>query len=482
MRGGTRNLSLFRSSHFRLVLWYTLLLGVASMAFGAFLFLGQVRDIEGEARTRVVWKVRDARRAMDMGGFPYLQEGEAYALFDADGRVEQAEGLTEERALSLAAAAASRKGDSAEARRDRHEEVTVWTEDRIDGGMSYGYVRPGGRNGTANGGAGAMLFGMPLDPYGLRRRLLFNLLIATAFMLAAAVLSGMWFVNHAMKPVARMARTAMSIGEGDLSRRIRLGTRDELGELSAVFDAMLDRLEEAFERQKRFVADAGHELRTPLSILSLESDRALASERPPQDYRQSLEVVRTECGYMAKLVDDLLALARADAGGDATAFGPVDLADVSVSVLERFSPMAASRGISLSAGDLPEAVVRGNRAALETMVGNLVDNAIKYARGPGGRVDMVLETGGDEAVLRVVDDGQGIPSGKIGRVFDRFYRVDEARSDAGNGPAGSGLGLSIVKAIAVSHGGKVEVESEPGRGSRFTVTLPLTREGAPKKP
>ncbi len=129
------------------------------------------------------------------------------------------------------------------------------------------------------------------------------------------MLCGVWLANRAMRPVAVIARTARSIGEGDLSRRIRLGTRDELGELSEVFDAMLDRLECAFDRQKRFVADAGHELRTPLSIISLETERALSSTRTAVEYRQSLDVVKTESGYMTRLVDDLLLLARADSGG-----------------------------------------------------------------------------------------------------------------------------------------------------------------------
>jgi signal transduction histidine kinase len=285
-----------------------------------------------------------------------------------------------------------------------------------------------------------------------------------------------------MRPVAQIARTARAIGESDLSRRIRLETRDELGELASVFDAMLDRLEAAFDRQKRFVADAGHELRTPLSIISLESERALSSERGAEEYRKSLALVKAEAGYMAHLVEDLLALAKADSAEAAKGFALVDLADVAVEALERFAPLAASRGIALSAGELPEAIVRGDRPALARMLGNLVDNALKYGGGQGKKVSVSLERRGGEAFVRVSDEGPGIPPDKQGRVFDRFYRVDEARAEAEGRPAGSGLGLSIVKAVAEAHGGHVELRSELGKGSEFAVRLPLAGPAAPEGP
>jgi signal transduction histidine kinase len=476
MKEGGRRAPFFRNSHFRIALWYTILLGVVSIAFGVFIFVSQVRDIHGERRFRVTKKMEDTRRDLIAGVPVITQDDDVYALFDSNGRITKVVGLTEDKASSLAKAAFDREKNFRKNSDGHHEKPIAWTEDRLDEEMLYGYMSLSGPEGQSIGDERAyILYGSPLDPYGLRRRLLVTLFIAAAFMLTAAMLSGMWLANRAMRPVALMARTARSIGEGNFSQRINLGTRDELGELSTVFDAMLDRLEAAFEYQKRFIADASHELRTPLSIISLESDRALSSERTGQDYRQSLSVVQTECRYMARLIDELLTLAKVDSGGAEKEFESVDLSDIAVDAMERYAPLASPAGIALSAGLLPEAIVRGNRAALATAIGNLIDNAIKYSRGPGGRVDVSLETGEREAVIRVADDGSGIPPDRLERVFERFYRVDEAHADRENAPAGSGLGLAIVKAIAESMGGRVAVESELDHGSAFSIFLPLAK-------
>ena len=486
MKGEGSGLPVSRSSHFRLIVVYTVLLGVVSLVYGSFVFASQARDIEDEARFHLERTIGEASRAVFMGSRPFMQAGDAYALFDAEGRVLEAVGLSADEARSLAEAAIPDEQARRKPGKSDHGEPVSWTRTRLgELAMDFGYVQLGGmakpEAATAGptAGAAALLMGSPIDPFGLRERLLLTLLIATAFMLAAALAIGTWLAKGAMAPVALIARTARSIGEGDLSRRIRLGTRDELGEISSVLDEMLDRLEAAFERQKRFVADAGHELRTPLSIIALESERALSARRSAEDYRKSLSVVRTECGYMSRLVEDLLALARADSGQDAAALVPLDLGGVAVDVLERYAPIAAGRGIGLGAGELPEAVVRGDRAALATMLGNLVDNAIKYGHGPGGRVDIRLAIQGAEAVLEVADDGPGIPAGKLGRVFDRFYRVDEARTEGPGMASGSGLGLAIVKAVAEAHGGRAEAASVPGQGSLFTVRLPLAGADRP---
>ena len=462
-----------------MTLWYTALLGIVSIAFCIFIYASQMRAISGDSRFRVSKKMNDVWRAFDYGQVVLIQEDDAYALFDSEGRIVKSVGLSTETALSLVKIAAVSKNDTLRDMDAYHGKQIAWAEDSSSSTeMLYGYSEMHSNpKGPGTGQDGAILFGTPLDPYGLRGRLLVTLLIAVGCMLAIAILSGIWLADRAMRPVAKIARTARSIGDGDLSRRIKLNTHDELGELSEVFDTMLDRLEAAFERQKHFIADAGHELRTPLSIISLESERALSSERRADEYRQSLSVIKTECNYMTKLVEDLLLLAKTDSGMARNDSEIVDLGATTLEALEYFEPLARLRGVSLTATELPEAKVRGEPLALARAIGNLVENAVKYC-AEGGHVHVSLEASAKEAAIHVADDGPGIPSEKIGRVFDRFYRVDESRSDENGKPAGSGLGLAIVKATIESHGGSVSVSSDFGHGSVFSIILPLAPETA----
>ncbi|HWR10453.1 MAG TPA: HAMP domain-containing sensor histidine kinase [Rectinemataceae bacterium] len=469
----TANTRFLKSSHFRVALWYTALIGALSIAFGTFIYLNQVREIYGDSRFRVSKGIGDLIRALDRGQEITLRSDEAFAVIGADGKVLRFEGVDEKEALSLAAAAASASSErtiGGDARQGKSANPASFV---AKGNLLYGFMSLERPEGFAPGGH--LLYGAPLDPYGLRGKLLLNLVMAIVLMLAAAMLSGIWLAKRSMKPVSQIARTAKSIGEGDLSRRIRLGTNDELGEISSVFDEMLDRLEASFARQKRFVADAGHELRTPLSIIMLETERSLTSKRSQEEYRQSLSSIRAEGVFMSKLVEDLLTLARADGGGIKDSWKPVDLADVVLEAVEHYAPVAAAKGAKLSVGELPEVLVFGDRKALVTVVGNLLDNAVKYGRGEGGRVGIRLESRDGVGRILVSDDGLGISPDKIGKIFDRFFRADEARTEGDGVPAGSGLGLAIAKATVDAHGGRIEVESEAGTGTgtEFLVTLPL---------
>jgi signal transduction histidine kinase len=238
---------------------------------------------------------------------------------------------------------------------------------------------------------------------------------------------------------------------------------------------MLGRLEAAFARQRQFVADASHELRTPLTIVNLETSRTLASPRKAEDYRQALSVIHSENDYMTALVNDLLTLARMDAGQDVMEKLPVDLSDVALETIERLSPLAARSKVRLEAGDLPEARIIGDRQHLVQMVSNLVDNAIKYTNGEDKRVSIETGVTGESAWVRVSDNGPGIPAEHLPHLFDRFYRIDLSRSRGDGGSpnpkiaGGSGLGLSIVQWIAQSNGGEVKVESQVGSGTTFEV-------------
>jgi heavy metal sensor kinase len=277
-----------------------------------------------------------------------------------------------------------------------------------------------------------------------------------------------------MRPVHRITRTARTIGETDLSQRLNLNTPDEIGELAHTFDEMLDRLQAAFTRQRQFTADASHELRTPLTIIDLEVDRALAQPRTSAEYEQALATIGAENDHMSRLVNNLLLLARADAGQAVLQRERLDLSDVVLDVIERLAPLARQNHVALTASDLPELMVCSDRVYLAQMITNLIENAVKYTSGVGHHVWIDVEGRSGWGTVRVSDDGPGIDAEHLPHIFDRFYRADPARSAAENTPDGSGLGLSIVQWVANAHGGTVSVSSPIGHGATFEVRLPLT--------
>ncbi len=306
-----------------------------------------------------------------------------------------------------------------------------------------------------------------------------GLLLAGPLTLLIAALGGYWLASRAMSPIRKITRTAQALGASDLSQRLNLKRQDELGELATTFDGMLDRLEAAFTRQRQFTADASHELRTPLTIVDLEVTHALAAPRSPEEYARALTIVQAENAAMARLVNDLLLLARADAATEVLQFQPLDLSDVALETVERLAPLARQSCVMLATGDLPEAPVCADRAHLARALSNLIENAIIYTAGVGRRV--VVETGVASrdgrrwGWARVEDDGPGVSPESLPHLFERFYRVDAARAQAGTTPerAGSGLGLAIVQWVAQAHGGEARVESAPGLGSTFELWLPL---------
>ncbi len=283
---------------------------------------------------------------------------------------------------------------------------------------------------SGSGQSGLAILGTPADPYGLASRLLLELAAGSLATLVIALLGGYWLADRAMRPVHTITQAARTIGETDLSRRLNMKSRDELGELANTFDGMLARLQAAFERQRQFVADASHELRTPLTIVNLETSRTLASPHKPEEYRHALATIRSENDFMTSLVNDLLTLARMDAGQAAMESLPVDLSDVALDTIERLSPLAARNGVRLEAGDLPEARILGDRQRLVQMVSNLVDNAIKYATGPDKKVSIETGVTAGTAWVRVSDNGPGIAPEHLPHLFDRFYRIDQARTRA----------------------------------------------------
>jgi heavy metal sensor kinase len=295
------------------------------------------------------------------------------------------------------------------------------------------------------------------------------------FFLLAGV--GGWFLaGRTLKPVERIADIARGIGESDLSRRIDVETDDELGRLASTLNGMIARLEEAFVKQRQFVADASHELRTPLAVLQAESSLVLEKPRSQDEYRRSLELVAQEVSYMSEIVGKLLVLARSDTGSEPISIQEVDLAGLLVEIGRDVEALARERTLKLSFGPLDGVKVRGDRVRLRQLFLNILDNALRYTP-EGGTITGSVSREDDHAVATISDSGVGIPDEHLPFIFDRFYRIDNARTD---GEGGTGLGLSIATSIAKMHGGTIEVESRVGEGTTFRVVLPFS--GPPTKP
>jgi heavy metal sensor kinase len=305
----------------------------------------------------------------------------------------------------------------------------------------------------------------------LARLRYFSILGFLALVLGGVAI-GSYAAERALRPIAQMAAVARRIGQHNLKERIALkGADDELKQLADSFDDMVERLDQAFAQQRQFVADASHELRTPLTALQLTIDGVRSDPTATEeDYRHVAASAAEATVRMRRLVEDLLALAERD---QPPPHGRVALSSLAESVAEEMEPLAALRGVAVASTVPASTVAVGDQLSLRRALTNLVENAIRYNR-EGGHVTVegaVAPAGWVSVAVR--DDGTGIPAEALPHVFDRFYRVDKSRSRA---EGGSGLGLSIVAKIAREHGGRVDVESEPGRGSRFVLTLPAPGE------
>lgn len=296
------------------------------------------------------------------------------------------------------------------------------------------------------------------------------LLVLPVFVVLAAV-CGYLLTRRAFAPVRQITQTAREIGEGgDLSRRIGLtGRKDEIHTLAAEFDAMFARLEQAFDREKQFTDDASHELRTPTAVILSQSEYALENTHPQGETRAALESIHTQAARMAALLSQLLMLARADKGRQVVQREPVDLSELVEMVAETEAEQAEARNITVQTELEPGVMVQGDETLLMRLLINLTENAIRYGR-PGGQVKLTLRRQDGEAVGTVEDDGIGIAPEDLDKIWQRFWQADPARSGGG-----AGLGLSMVRWIAGAHGGRVTVQSEPGKGSVFTFFLPCEK-------
>jgi signal transduction histidine kinase len=308
-------------------------------------------------------------------------------------------------------------------------------------------------------------------------------------------LVGHFLTGRVIRPLAQMIRTTAKLHPGEVAERVPLrGTGDELDSLAATINGLLDRISTYLQQEHDFLANAAHDLRTPLAAIRSNVEVALGVERSEEEYREILGLVIEQCSYLQTLVNQLLLLAETDADRLQPDNEPVRLDQIVDRVVAMFEGVADDHHVELRYDDLDAVLVPGNRQHLRQVVSNLIDNAIKFTAArrnaepcqPDDKshqgcilVKLQRDEAAGRALLRVKDNGIGIAPDDKAKVFDRFFRVDKARARDG-GSGGTGLGLSICKAIVECHGGQITVESQPGEGATFTISLPLYRapEGA----
>jgi len=477
--------------------WYVLALAATLLAFGASLYLDRrqsaVREIderlELEARFAVRWLGEsfrvlesltapgpgtDSAATLDPGVGAYFEGIRDYLIItDRQGRLlfasEEARALTytilqELQALVVAGDTVTRQGTA--------------TLGAGLGDIRY-LIRP-----VRNAGPeiDAILVGASTESvlFG-PRALLRSMLFTAPIILLISLLAGYGLAGKRFQPLVRMIDEVDAISDGrSLHRRLAVTGTDEMARLAITVNRMISRLEASFSSLHRFTADASHELKTPLMVLRAGVERALTHPQTPPEALQSLDETLAGVNWMTELVDNLLTLARADEGRAPLALEPVDLRELLEEAAETGGMLAEANEITVTT-EQPDhpVVVPVDRTRMRQLILNLVTNAVKYTP-TRGRVLLGLAEQGDDVVLEVRDTGIGIAPGDLPHVFDRFWRADIARTRMGES-AGTGLGLAITKWVAEAHGGSISVQSRPGRGTIFTVTLPKG-PGGPRLP
>jgi heavy metal sensor kinase len=466
-----------RSLSFRLVAWYASLLTVVFILLGTLMYFDLRHFLENNLRQT------QARRAQQIADTVIAHIGtsrESSVIFDIkdryepevndrfirvtrpDGSVLYASGVPKDQSFDPthlpALTPSSEKEFSRKLRLPNGETLLV---------AALNYTTPEKKNFLVE-------VGVPLDPVStmlghLFVQLSFGLPVALIF----AILGGYFLVRRALRPVEQIGHKAEQITQHNLSDRLPVArTGDEVERLSLSLNHMIGRLEDAVQNSKRFVADASHELRTPLTVLRGELENLGRDPRFDEAVRDMIGSMLEEVERLTDIVEGLVALSRLDAGEAKTEWVQFDLAELATTTADQMNLLAEDKGISVQCGSNQAVFVEGDRARLKQVVVNLLDNAIKYtARGGSIQLNVTHQNG--RAILDVADSGIGIPPEAVPHVFERFFRVDKART---RNEGGAGIGLSIVKSVCTAHGAEVQVESVVGKGSRFRVTLPLARE------
>ena len=455
----------FKSIKFRLTMWYVLSLVALLLIFGttAYLMLshGLYQNLDDALRTRV--NEMQGSFKMEEGRINFAERlSELILIYDANETLVQRLGPNVEFVNIGGLVKQALFGED-----------SFLTATTSDGQEVRLYAAPFSIDSKTRI---AIIIGRPLaEIKGVLRTFRSILGFSTLTLVVLASIGGVFMTSRRLKPVDGITRTAQEIGERDLNRRINVRSEDELGRLAVTLNRMMERLESAFDRQRQFTADASHELRTPLAIIQAESSLALSKERTTAEYRKTLELVSQEVTYMSAIIGKLLFLARGYAGKESLDFKDVNLKELILELASDLEVLASDKGLGLNIGPLENLAVKGDRVQLRQLFLNILENAVRYTPS-GGNISGSLSRRKQTAVVAISDTGIGIPPEHLPHIFERFYRVDKARSRA---QGGSGLGLAIAKSIAEVHGGEITVESQVGKGSTFQVTLPIIPDSSP---
>ncbi|HZR31390.1 MAG TPA: heavy metal sensor histidine kinase [Terriglobales bacterium] len=459
------------SLRFRVAAWYAAVLAVTVVLFGFAVYMGLGRYLEQTLRTSLRHKAKDV--ALNVAKVPAKGEpwfaNEMNEDFDNNKmflRVSRQDGSV----LYQSIAPADKGFDpqkvpriSGQVEQDISADRTLPDARRLIV-EAMPVTTPDGKRFLVETGA---LF-QPIE-HALHG-LVVVLAVGLPFILACAIAGGYLLMYRALYPVNEIARQAEQITSRNLSERLPvLKTGDELERLSTALNRMIARLDEAFQHINRFSADVSHELRTPLTILRGELEYVTERQRLAPEVLDTLGSALEEIDRLTKIVENLLAISRVDAGETRMEQQRIDLADLASTTAEQMQLLADEKLVSLRYRLQPGIRVQGDPSRLRQILVNLLDNAIRYT-GEEGWVEIAVYTQAGNAILEVSDNGAGISAESLPHLFERFYRADKARSRYSGG---AGLGLSIVKSICVAHGGNVSVSSQEGRGSTFRVELPL---------
>ncbi|MGE0609696.1 MAG: sensor histidine kinase [Pirellulales bacterium] len=296
---------------------------------------------------------------------------------------------------------------------------------------------------------------------------------AGVVILFLAPVGGYFLARRSTQPIAQIISTTARLRPWHMEERLPMrGTNDELDQLSRTINRFLDRLADYLDRNREFVANAAHELRSPLAAIQSSVEVTLNMDRSTEEYQDLLVDIAGECGQLSVLVNQLLLLAEADAATTEPQRRPVRLDSIVARCIDMFSGAAEDRGLALLGPPAGELTLLADGNRLRQVINNLIDNGLKFTpRGGTVRVNLHRDAAANRAIVSVSDDGPGIEPDDLQRIFERFYRADKSRQR--DAPAGNGLGLSICQAIVAAHGGTIEAASQPGKGTTFTVRLPL---------